>query len=204
MTGLEKILQKIQQETQREEDAILQRAGQECQKIREKEQADTQSACRALEEQEQKQCALLISTSKSSAHKEGKNLLLRTRRQLIEQAFSSALEALRTLEEPDYFSLLATIVSHNALPRQGELILSQVDAGRCPTDFLSQCVLPEGAGLALSEEHRELGGGLVLRYQDLEINCSFSELLSANRELIEDRVNQLLFNTEEQGGGELR
>lgn len=200
MTGLEKILQKIQQETQREEDAIFQKAEQECQKIREKGQADTQLACNALEEQTQKQCALLLSTSESSAHKEGKNLLLRTRRQLIDEAFSCALEVLRTLEERDYFSLLATIVSHNALPRQGELLLSSMDAGRCPNDFLEQCVLPEGAVLVLSEERREMGGGLVLRYQDLEINCSFSELLSANRELIEDRVNQLLFNTEGQGG----
>lgn len=65
MTGLEKILQKIQQETQREEDAIFQKAEQECQKIREKGQADTQLACNALEEQTQKQCALLLSTSEA-------------------------------------------------------------------------------------------------------------------------------------------
>lgn len=35
--------------------------------------------------------------------------------------------------------------------------------------------------------------GFLLKYDDIEMNCSFSALLDARREELEDRVNRILF-----------
>lgn len=206
MTGLDKILEKIQQETQREEEKILSAAQQQSEEFREKAERQLALELNQKREQQQKKIELLQSSSISSAHKEGKNLLLQVRRQLMETAFSQALDQLNQMDTPEYFVLLEKIAAHNMLPQKGELVLSQSDARRMPETFLQNCVgkAPQGGGLSLSEERRELGGGFVLRYEDMEINCSFPEILSANREELEDMVNRILFDPAPQEEGDLK
>jgi V/A-type H+-transporting ATPase subunit E len=84
--------------------------------------------------------------------------------------------------------------AHN---KSGKLLFSAVDKNRLSVDFdlkLIQVLAdkPE-ASLIVSDETVTLDGGFLLIYGDIEENCSFDALFSAEKENLQDKVNSLLF-----------
>ena len=50
-----------------------------------------------------------------------------------------------------------------------------------------------GAGLTLSEQTREIKGGFIMVDGDVEINCAFETLVRLQREQMEKKVANVLF-----------
>ena len=50
-----------------------------------------------------------------------------------------------------------------------------------------------GASLTLDEAPRDIDGGFVLIYGDIEENCSFEALFDAQKDRLQDEVRALLF-----------
>ena len=194
MTGLDKIKETVRQETAAEQGRIQRSAESVCGRILAEAEDTARQTEQSLAEDTARRAALVRSTAESAAHKDGKNLLLSTRRALIEQAFSEALRRLQALEGPALYDTLVAVVAANAQPGEGLLLLRERDAAGLPADFVQRCcaAIPHGS-VHLSSERREHDGGVVIQYGDIEINCTFAELISAAREQLEDEVNSVLF-----------
>ena len=48
-------------------------------------------------------------------------------------------------------------------------------------------------GLTISKESKEIDGGFLLLYGDVEENCSFDAMFMAAKETLQDEVRDLLF-----------
>jgi V/A-type H+-transporting ATPase subunit E len=51
----------------------------------------------------------------------------------------------------------------------------------------------KNASLIISENTVTIDGGFILKYGDVEENCSFDALFSSAKEELSDRVNAILF-----------
>ena len=194
MTSLEKMIERIRLDTEAEKQKILANAQQQCEKIQaEAEQLSAAQTAEAAAECERK-TQLLLASGESSAHKDGRNLLLQTRREWIDRAFAESLASLRALSGDALYAVLEQIVVRNAQPGEGVLFLSAEDLAAMPADFAARCSRQiENGSVTVSETCRNTQGGVILKYGDIEINCTFGEMLSAAREQLEDQVHAVLF-----------
>ncbi|MHC1747012.1 MAG: hypothetical protein AB9856_01320 [Cellulosilyticaceae bacterium] len=103
------------------------------------------------------------------------------------------------LELPDeiYFETILKMLPSYAKARQGEIAFAKKDLARMPQTFEGKINASiqsvEGAYLKISPMPRNIEGGFILIYEDIEENCSFEALLLENKENLQDKVCSVLF-----------
>jgi len=197
--ALEKILTKIRDDTQREADRIKGRAEAKAAGILEdaKQQADTTKA-------------QLIGEAKdrASRHKERqvsmaaldfRKDLLKEKQKSIDLAFDKAMEKLIALNDQKYLDLLEELIFDSAEIGDEELILSPEDQKKLYQGFIESLnVKLNSSGkkgeLKISEETRDISGGVILRRGKIEVNSSFESLLESSRDDLEADVSKRLLS----------
>ncbi|MPN49962.1 V-type proton ATPase subunit E [bioreactor metagenome] len=141
------------------------------------------------------QAEQIARTASSAAALEKRRRALQAKQELLVKTVEQALEALHVLPEEEYFNLLVKMAAANAEPGEGEMLLSERDKSRCPKDFESRLSseLPAGAKLHVSDKTRPIDGGFILRYGNIELNCSFRAIFDARREELTDSIRGILF-----------
>ncbi len=195
MTGLEKIVKEIADEAsaeakttlenaKAEADDILAQAKSEADALREKSEADAQKHRSELEQSRNSALAL-----------QKRQRLLETKQALLSETLEKARKELYALPVDLYFTLLLKLAAQAAEEGKGEMMLSEQDAARLPQDFEAKlaAVLPSGSTITLLKETRPVDGGFVLKYGDVEANCSFAAIFDARREEFADIISPILF-----------
>lgn len=194
MKGLEKITQRIRNDAQAEIDAILAEGEAKAAEIT----ANYREQARAIAEQEaqrsrQEADTLTERRVSGSAMDKGKALLA-AKQECIDEAFARAAQKLRGLPGEEYAVLLAKIVAAAGAGDE-ELIFSAEDAASVGRAVVEKAnALKEGAAFTLSDETRELDGGVVLKRGDVEVNCGFATQLRLLRQTMAADVAAILFN----------
>lgn len=196
MTGLEKIAAAIREEARAEASALVEQAKTEAARILAERKARSDALCAEIEASAKRQAADLERASVSAAGLQRRRRLLEAKQEILAQTMRQALDRLYALPEQEYFSMLIKMASACAESAEGELILCGRDLQRCPEDFARRLAqaLPEGAKLSLSRETRPIDGGFILKYGDIEHNCSFRAIFDARREELTDRAHGILFS----------
>lgn len=197
MTGLENILKHIDEEASKNASITLSEAQEVKSKILADAKIEGEKRCAEIAMKTKEEVKVLLSRAKSAAELEEKKLLLRSKQEAIEHILKQALEQLKQLPTEQYFEILVSMVRKYAAPLPGEIIFSIEDKKRLPNNFeeLIDKVLAdkEGATLKISNKNRDINGGFVLSYGEVEENCSFEALLLADRENLIDKVGFTLF-----------
>ena len=89
------------------------------------------------------------------------------------------------------------MVGQYAQPLQGEICFSEADLNRIPEEFeqeIQNIARIKGGELVLSQKGRTIeGGGFLLIYGDVEVNCTFKALFDAKHDELTDQINRILF-----------
>lgn len=196
MTGLDKIISAIDSAGTTDAEEIIRSAREECERINSESKARAEEDCAAIIAKARDDASLLSHISESGAAIEGKKMLLSARQQVVDGIIADALERLRSLPDSEYFDVISGICVRYASKGSGELVLSETDKARMPSDFigsLNEKLADRGAQLSVAADTVETGGGFVLRYGGVEENCTFGALVEEKRELISDNLSKLLF-----------
>lgn len=222
--GLNRITDKIITAAKDQANEILASAQAECDRIRagyeEKVAAIRKSGEREIE---QKTRDLLV-RAKSSAAMAGRNVVGEKRSELIESVFQSAFEKIENLPDEEYAKLVVGLLSaaveelftteeknlalygaeEEAVAEKCEVLLNDKDRkkigktvvdGICKT--LSGKIGKENLNkIVLAGDIVPIKGGAVLRYGEVESNCSFEMLFSLLRRDLETDVSRTLFAAE--------
>lgn len=135
----------------------------------------------------------------SAAQMEAKKMVLAAKQEVLNEAFALALEKLLKLPEAEYVDLLTKLIVKASSTGREQVILNQADRTRYG---VKACVkaneLLEAQGKAgnitLSEQTRDIQGGLLLRDGDIEVNCAFETLVRLVRSEITGEVSKVLFD----------
>ncbi len=197
MTGLEKIIDQIQQEAQATSAEILANADAKCNSILESAQAECDQIRTAGEQDAKGLRADLLARGESGAQLQRKNRILAAKQEMIQDVIQKAQKKLLNMQSVDYFVMLGKMAKKYAQQGDGRMYLSSTDLSRVPVYFpkkLSEIAAEKGGTLVLADEPREISGGFVLAYGGIEENCSFEALFEAKKEQLQDIVRAKLFS----------
>ncbi len=195
LTGLEKIIKEIRDEAAREADGVVEKAKAEAEELVAAAKAEADAKSARVAQGAAAQVADIESTRKSAIALQRRQRTLATKQQLLAETLDEALRRLYALEDEDYFNLLGRLAVAAAQPGEGELMLNEKDRARLPADFSARLekALGDGKKLFISDKTRPIDGGFVLKYGDVEENCSFRAMFDARRDEFSDLVRDTLF-----------
>ncbi len=196
MTGIEKITQRIDADAQAEVDAILSRAQEQADATAQRYQAQAeQVSAEALakgeadaREREERLC--------SAAEMQSRQLLLKTRQEMLDEAFQLALEKLQSLPPAEMTELLAKLAAQASSSGKEQVVLDEATRAQCGPQVVARAnELLGGKGkLSLSPETGRFQGGLVLSDGGVEVNCAFPTLVRLARNQTAGEVAKVLFD----------
>lgn len=194
MNGLEKIVARMEADTQAACDALAASAAESAAAILRDCQAQADAAAQDSAQRAAAQAAAHLEHLNGSSQLACRQRVLAAKQQLIDEAFARTAQALTALPQAAYVDLLASLAAENGSGDE-ELLLSKTDRDAVGTAVVEAANAKKpGAAFRLSEETRDTGGGLVLRRGRVELNCSFTEKLRQLRQEESSAVAQLLFD----------
>ena len=194
MNGLEKIVARMESDTRAECDALAASAAENAAAILRDCQAQADAAARDSRQRAAAQAAEHLEHLNGSSQLACRQRVLAAKQDLIDEVFVRAAKALAALPQAEYIDLLATLAAENGSGDE-ELLLSAADRDAVGAAVVEAANRKRaGAAFRLSEETRATGGGLVLRRDRVELNCSFAEKLRQLRQEEASAVAKLLFD----------
>lgn len=194
MNGLEKIVARMEADTQAACDALAASAAENAAAILRDCQAQADAAAQDSVQRAAAQAAAHLEHLNGSSQLACRQRVLAAKQQLIDEAFARTAQALTALPQAAYVDLLASLAAENGSGDE-ELLLSKADRDAVGAAVVEAANAKKpGAAFRLSEETRDTGGGLVLRRGRVELNCSFTEKLRQLRQEESSAVAQLLFD----------
>lgn len=196
MSGLDKIIGHISAEAESEAKALLDAAKAEAESIVKDAEAKTTAECDRIAKKTETEVRNILDRGDSSAELRKKQILLGKKQELISEVIKNAQESLYALPEAAYFELITKIYEKNVIGRAGEISFNQKDLDRLPADLIAsfrKLAEEKGGSIALSEKPADIDGGFILNYGGIEENCSFQALIDTSMEVLQDKVQKLLF-----------
>ncbi len=196
MAGLDKIIGEIHAESDGLIREVLDRAQKEAAQIRSEAEKKAGDSVERIRRESDARLADSKSRAQSAAALTKRQLLLQEKQNLIGEVLEKAKETFLALPEAEYFDALLALLKKNALSEQGEILLNERDRKRLPADFekkAEEAAKAKGGSLRVSEKTREIDGGLILVYEGIEQNCSVDALFETNIEMLQDKIQNILF-----------
>jgi len=194
MNGIEKITARIEQEAHAEIAELLQQAEREAESIRAAYAAEAAAAAEKATAERRKAAAQRGERLESAAQMEARKEILAAKQACIEKAFALSQQKLLSLPEEEYVELLAKMAVRASKTGQEEVVLNTRDRAVIGGKVVAQANAIIGGGhLTLSDETREMEGGLILKDGKIEINCAFETRLRILRENMAAQVARILF-----------
>ena len=193
MKGTEKIIAHIEADAQAQADAVLGEARQRCEAIKARfdDKAARLYSDRIREGvkacQDQEDSALRISRM------EARKSVLSVKQEMVEKSFDLAVQQIVALPDEKYTAFLANLVKKAGPDGDEEIILNAADRARVG-EALIKAVNADGAKMKLSDETRDIKGGLILRRGSIETNCSVELLVELCRGELSAKLADVLFD----------
>jgi V/A-type H+-transporting ATPase subunit E len=197
MTGIEKIINFIKEDAASAAEAIKSKAKADSDEIIAEAKVQGLKASEEILGQSKAEVQDYLSRAESSAKLKEKKMILDAKQQMIGDIITGAKEAFAKLSDAEYFDIIIKMVKRYSLNKSGKILFSKFDKKRLPEKFEEKINMAlsekQGANLAIAEETREITGGFILVYGDIEEDCSFEALFFAERELLQDKISMALF-----------
>ena len=199
MNGIEKIIERIQAETNAACMMTSGEAAERCAAIR-MDYAD--KAVAAYKEAIDKGTEELRQAGQRmdrNARLDARKDILGLKQEMVDKAFQLARQKLLGLPQDKYAAYLASLAARASVTGDEEIVFTAADReklGEAVTAQANAALAAAGkkAGLTLSAETREFDGGLVLRKGDIEVNCTVDTLLELSRQELTAEVAGILFD----------
>lgn len=187
MDGIDKIIQRISADAQAEADAIKAEANSQCADIEAEfsrtAAAEADKIINAGTTASEAYYARLTGASET----ETRRAVLSMKQELLGEAFALAEKKLLSLPSDKYLELLAKLAKAAVKTGKEEIVLSAKDRAAVGSE------LARLTGLKLSDETRDISGGLYLKDGNIETNCSIADLIQMGRNGLGPQVAELLF-----------
>lgn len=197
MTGLQSILDYINEESEQQIKGIRSEAKARVEAMEELSRRQTEEECERIRLKADAEEDLILERGRASAELRRKQLLLSARQELITETLSYCLEELSELPEEEYAAILKKLLLSGIRPGKAVLYMNKRDLSRMrerQRQELISLALDAGNELTISEEPRDIRGGLILGMGDIEENLSFESIFADREDDIRDVLSRVLFS----------
>lgn len=219
MTGLERITERILADAKEDARKILEQAQADCRAAADDYYDRAEALREELADRAMAEGEALIARARSTAAMTRRDILLSKREELIDEAFRMANKKLCATDYGKYRELLIALLAAALLDQHKneqqsreygdevepvekfEVLLNARDRERFGMTVIEgarrvterRIGADKTARITLAQDAADIDGGLVLRYGDIEINCSLSVIFARMRRDLEGKLSALLF-----------
>ncbi|MDK2991201.1 MAG: V/A-type H+/Na+-transporting ATPase subunit [Clostridiales bacterium] len=124
--------------------------------------------------------------------------ILAVKQEMIDKAFEQALQRIEAMDAEHYSQYIKRWILSSDIDGDEEIIISAADRGRITPEFIAsinEALKADGkiGSMFLSEEHRDIRGGFILKKGGIEMNSSVEALVRMDRDELESDIAQTLF-----------
>lgn len=196
MSGLDEILNIIDEQRIQNEESIIGAANQKAAAIRSEGEQKAQKAYSEQLEKGQTDAKRDFVNACVSVDSDMKRKVLDSKVKLIDSAIEATLERLAKLPEDEYFAMLKRLAEQKLRKGSGVISLSANDLKRLPADFetdIRSCAENLGGTLEISKKPADISDGFILSYGLISENCSFRAIIESERDEVRDTAAAKLF-----------
>lgn len=196
MTGLDKILSCIDDEANKDAEMILAAGKLKASEVLVNAKKEAEKRAELIIKNAEDKAEFILQKAESKGKLKEREQILDAKREIIGSVLNEAKESLRRLPVGEYFEVILKLCRKYASAQSGEIIFCEEDLKRVPAGFegkLAEVAQEAGGELKISAKARDIAGGFVLSYGDIEENCTFDVLFECNFEILSDEVNAILF-----------
>lgn len=196
MSGLDEILNIIDEQRIQNEESIIGAANQKAAAIRSEGEQKAQKAYSEQLEKGQTDAKRDFVNACASVDSDMKRKVLDSKVKLIDSAIEATLERLAKLPEDEYFAMLKRLAEQKLRKGSGVISLSANDLKRLPADFetdIRSSAEKLGGTLEISKKPADISDGFILSYGLISENCSFRAIIESERDEVRDTAAEKLF-----------
>ena len=196
MSGLDEILNIIDEQRIQNEESIIGAANQKAAAIRSEGEQKAQKAYSEQLEKGQTDAKRDFVNACASVDSDMKRKVLDSKVKLIDSAIEATLERLAKLPEDEYFAMLKRLAEQKLRKGSGLISLSANDLKRLPADFetdIRSSAKKLGGTLEISKKPADISDGFILSYGLISENCSFRAIIESERDEVRDTAAAKLF-----------
>jgi V/A-type H+-transporting ATPase subunit E len=199
--SLEKIIEKITQESRYQAKEIVGQAKSQADVILAKARAKAAVQVKARLDHAQQEAADLRQRGKAIALLELRKKVLTAKQALIEEVYKNVNEKTTTQPDKEYALFIKKQVLGAVETGKEEIIFSALEAERLGPKFLQEINQElkkngKAGGLTIGLPSKQLDRGFILKQGSVELNYSLEAILTRLREETESKVAELLFKGE--------
>lgn len=197
MNGAEKIKDRILADARALSDKILEDARKEAQSITQNAEKEAFQKVTVMTEKAREEAVLIKQRFTAATGLEDRKKTLKARQDSVNEAFQAALQRLSDLPDAQYSQFLESILLNTAKEQACQIVLNQRDKTRLGDNFIRQMNekfdgMKKRTQLSLAEDTLKASGGFILRYGDMEVNCTLEILIAMARPELESEVAAIL------------
>ncbi len=195
MTGLDKITQKIAEESRAKVEAILAEANAAATQILADGRTAADETADKIIADATAEANRITSAARAKAESITRTKYLEVKNAVVNDVISAAYEAVEHMSDEDYFALLHKLCVKNIEKGECELFLNARDLKRLPADFedsINSAVYETGA-VHVSLQPKDIENGFVLVYGDMEVNCTLRAVFDSSMDQLKDLLGPMLF-----------
>lgn len=190
MAQINDITSYILEKLSNEADAIKKEAQEKYDEELSKASHEADMRADALIENARNEAAKRIEMSKASAKQLVSKEILKIKNEAVKNILYGAKESIIKGSDKDYEDLLISLLKKYHENKKGEIILSSIDKTRS-LDRLKKEV--EALGLSVGSDSSAISAGFILKYGNIEENCSLDAVFREKEEELTDYINSNLF-----------
>jgi len=199
MNGIERITARIRADLEQELQDIQAATLTETQEVAEKYDKQAQDMYWKIVSAGKHAADQMAERMANTASMEARKQILSFKQGMVGQAFNLTAERLINLPEDEYARFLTGLAVKAAQSGREQLIFSPKDRGifgKRVTIAANEQLQSRGmdAALTMSEETREMSGGLVVTDGRVDVNCSIESMIEALRGPLTGPVAETLFD----------
>ena len=193
MSGIDKIIEQIQSDTDKICASVIDTAQQKADKIISEAEAQAQQIIADGKDKTALKAADIKKRGDSAADLEDKRVMLYTKQKIISEMLSEGLSNAKNLPADEYFELIEKMIEEYSQPEDGIILFGKKDLDRLPQGYIDRLNKNSKGKLILSDETADIDAGFILKYGGIEQNCSFDAIFAGEAENLSDRAGRLLF-----------
>ena len=195
MKGIDNIIARLESDARAEIDKLNAETKAQCDSLlgEYRQKADAEYAARLKAGQEA--AAVRAERMASAADLEARKALLSFKQELVGDIFDAAAKRLSSLPEAEYTDFLASQAAKASATGKETLLFNARDAASVGSAVAKKANALLGAKgkLTVSDETREIPGGVIVKNGDIETNCAINMLVQLRRSDLASQVAEILF-----------
>ena len=195
MIGIERIVEKILEQSQKNCDAILLQAASDVKDIITQARVQANEQSKKIIDDAKCEADRIQTVSKSTSESITRNRYLEIRNAILNDIISAAYLSIEKFSDDEYFDMLKKLLIKNIQPGECIMYLSGFDLGRLPDNFEDEInfAVYETAAVHICDVPADIENGFILSYGDVQINCTLKAVFDEHMDYLKDMLSTALF-----------